>query len=84
MTKGHGEQTTDESLSMSTSTSISIPSRYPSISETMATTKKDGSAKKTDYGSLPLEASEQDRKPLLGPSKENSEYSINSSLPYML
>ncbi|XP_030843246.1 sialin-like [Strongylocentrotus purpuratus] len=67
MTKGHGEQTTDESLS--TSTSMSIPSRYPSISETMAT-KKDGS-KKTDYGSLPLEASEQDRKPLLGPSKKN-------------
>ncbi|XP_030829832.1 sialin-like [Strongylocentrotus purpuratus] len=67
MTKGHGEQTTDESLS--TSTSMSIPSRYPSISETMAT-KKDGS-KKTDYGSLPLEASEQDRKTLLGPSKEN-------------
>lgn len=82
MTKGHGEQTTDESLSMSTSTSISIPSRYPSISETMAT-KKDGS-KKTDYGSLPLESSEQDMKPLLGPSKENSEYSIDSSLPYML
>ncbi|XP_041471419.1 sialin-like [Lytechinus variegatus] len=67
MTKSYGEQITDES--MSTSNSMSIPSRYPSISEAMAKQRDD--LKTMQYGSLRLEGSRQETKPLLVPSRKN-------------